>query len=194
MFIPLAPPSIVAPEPLPELPLLPGSDPQLLETYRWTLAHSQSLQAVVRELARAERKARYRLCVGLDASYGRLFVRPTDEEYHIDIQVPILGWARCEDALEPWIASSLYLARIVATEGALTRASEPYSLNFPKKTKSAVFAFQKIIRSELAVSDPVRLGNLPDGLELLASGFYPPTLPMRKLRPPRRPLPNSQGE
>lgn len=178
MFIHLAPPNLVAPEPLPELPLLPGSDPQILGTYKWTVAHSPSLQVVVRELVRAERKARYRLCVGLDASYGRLLVRPTKEEYHIDIQVPILAWARCEDALEPWIAMSLYLARTIATEGALSKGSDPYSLGFPKKTKSAAFEFQKIIRNEIVISDPVRLKDLPDGLALFESGFIlPPPFP-----------------
>ena len=191
MLIYIAPPSIITPEPLPELPLLPGSDPQILETYKWTVAHSPSLQVVVRELAIAERKARYRLCVGLDANYGRLLVSTTNEEYHIDIQVPVLGWARCGDALEPWIALSLYLARSVATEGALTKASDPYLLRFSKKTKSEAFEFQKKIRREIVLSDPERLKNLPDGLALFESGFTPPTLGSRTRLPGRRALPYS---
>lgn len=171
-----------------ELPLLPGSDPLLLDVYRWTLAHSPSLQQVVRHLAKAERKARYRLVPGLDVTYGRLLIITADDEYQIDIQVPVLPWRRCGDALEPWIATALFLAMETATTGDVRETRHPHQLRFIKKTELAAFAFQAKVKKELMDYDPGRLKDLPDGSLLYQRGF--PPVPGASKSPSRRLLPH----
>ncbi|HJV47808.1 MAG TPA: hypothetical protein VJ549_00905 [Geothrix sp.] len=176
-----------APTPTAELPLLPGSDPMILETYKWTLAHSPSLQELVKKLALADRKAKYRLCPGLEPNYGKIVIHPTAEDYHIDIQVPTTPWARYGDALEPWIASALFLACEIAVHGAIRDATDSYCLVFYKKSEKAAFAFQKEVRKEIEHADPVRLQNLGTGLELFHTSFK--SILDIKAPPQRRPLP-----
>ncbi len=197
MFLPLPPPPAQVPVqasvPAPasrasaDLPLLPGSDPRVLGAYRWTLAHSPSLRQLVRQLAAAERKARYRLVPGLEPNYGRLLVLPTASEYEVDVQVPILAWNRCGDALEPWIASALYLALETAAKGKFRATRDEHRLLFLKETMQGAFAFQAQVRRELALADPVRLKDLPDGKKLYDSGFAPARDPSGS--PRRRELP-----
>jgi hypothetical protein len=176
------------------LPLAPGSDPQILRVTRWTLAHSPSLQALVQRLAAADRKARYRLAPGLDAHYGRLLVQATDEEYEVEIQVPILPWSRCGDALEPWIASALYLALETATQGKFQETGDENRLRFLRETRNAAFTFQALVRRELVLADPERLKDLPNGEALYDSAFArpkdPPGGPARRALPPESPDPS----
>jgi len=190
MPIPLQPPPLQAVQAVAELPLLPGSDPLLFGTYQWTLAHSPSLRQVVWQLAHAERKARYRLVPGLGRNYGRLVVVVTEADYEIDIQVPVLPWNRCGDALEPWIASALYLALETASRGRLKEAGDAHHLHFLDETVQAAFDFQAQVRKELAAADPERLKDLPDGARLYRLGFRPvPVAPGSSGVPSRRPLP-----
>jgi hypothetical protein len=158
--------------------MLPGSDSMIFGTYQWALAHSPSLQALLRQLAVADKKARYRLVPGLDPNYGSLLVHPTDEMYDIDIRVSILAWRRCGDALEPWIASALFLALETASKGNCRETSNPQHLHFVSETRKGAFAFQAKVRQELAASDPERLKDLPDGLLLHSYGFKPGVYPV----------------
>jgi len=186
----LPPPPPQAVQAAAELPLLPGSDPLIFGTYQWTLAHSPSLRQLVRQLASAERKARYRLVPGLDRNYGRLVVLATDADYEIDIQIPVLAWNRCGDALEPWIASALYLALETASKGKLKETGDPHHLHFLDETMQAAFDFQSKVRKELVVADPERLKDLPDGARLYRLGFTPvPVAPGSSRVPSRRLLP-----
>jgi len=190
MPIPLPPPPPQAVQAAAELPLLAGSDPLVFGTYQWTLAHSPSLRHLVQQLAHAEPKARYRLVPGLDLNYGRLAVLATEAGYEIDIQVPVLAWNRCGDALEPWIASALYLALETASKGKLKETGDPHHLHFLDETMQAAFDFQTKVRKELAVADPERLKDLPDGARLYRLGFRPvPLAPGSSRVPARRPLP-----
>lgn len=182
-----APAHLPPPPPGAELPLLPGSDPMVLNAYHWALHHSPSLQEVVRKLVKAERKARYRLVPGLDKNYGRLLVLVTNDEYEVDLQVPILAWNRCGDALEPWIASAVYLALETAGKGRFRETSDPNYFRFEQDTMRAAFDFQAQVRKELAAADPSRLKDLPDGEQLYSSGF-PPTVNASG-QVVRRPLP-----
>lgn len=183
-----APLSAPLPPPSAELPLLPGSDPMVLSAYTWALHHSPSLAEAVRKLAKAERKARYRLVPGLDPNYGRLLVLVTDHDYEIDLQVPILAWNRCGDALEPWIASVIYLALETAERGKLRETRDPNHFRFERDTMRGAFAFQAQVRKELAAADPERLKDLPDG-ERLYQAQFPARLDATG-RPVRRPLPS----
>jgi len=173
------------------VPLLPGSDPLMLGTYRWTLAHSPSLQKVVRQLAAAERKARYRLVPGLNPNFGGLLVRVTPEAYEIDLQVSMLAWSHSGDALEPWVATTLFLALEAASKGKLKETGDPQHLHFLDATKQAAFAFQDQVRKELALADPERLKDLPNGARLFELGFRPlpkapgvPAVPVPRAIPP----------
>jgi hypothetical protein len=196
-MIPAPPPSVQAPQAAPELPLLPGSDPLIFGTFQWAVAHSPSLQQLVRQLAAADRKARYRLVPGLDQNYGRLRIQAIEDTYDIDIEVPILAWRRCGDGLEPWIASALFLAMETASKGKYRETSDPQHLHFVNETKNAAFAFQAKVRKELAASDPERLKGLPDGEVLFRfaflPGLYPPSgstaMPRFSVKPDRRGLP-----
>ena len=174
-----------------ELPLLPGSDPMILGVYQWTVAHSPSLQQVVRQLARAERKARYRLMPGLDLNYGRLVVEATGEAYDIDIQVAVLPWRRCGDALEPWIATAVFLALEAASKGDLQVTHDSHRLTFLNQTRAAAFAFQAKVRKELVMADPLRLKGLPDGLVIFQRGF--PSSFNASSPPRQRALPGSES-
>ena len=107
-----------------EMPLLPGSDPVILAVFQWALAHSPSLREVVRQLPAADRKARYRLVPDLDANYGNLRIQATGDLYHIDIGVSFLDWSRCGDALEPWVATALFLALETARHGKVRETGE----------------------------------------------------------------------
>lgn len=160
----------------------------ILGTYRWTLARSPSLQQVVLRLASAEPKAKYRLVPGLDQNYGSLVIKATGEGYEVDVRVPILAWSRCGDALEPWIASALFLAMETASKGKLKETDDPNHLRFLRDTMQAAFDFQAKVRSELVAADPLRLKDLPDGASLYRSGYRPgsgsPQAPLR------RPLPD----
>lgn len=184
------PPSLEAAQARAELPLVPGSDPLILSAYRWTVAHSASLQGVVRQLAAADRKARFRLVPGLGTRYGFL-ISPTQGEYQIDIEVPILAWSRCGDALEPWIASSLFLAWEVIRKEQYRAGSTPYHYYFIKDSIRASFAFQRLVRKELLAADPVRLKDLPDGALIYESGFQ--LAPPDRGGPARRALPDGVG-
>jgi hypothetical protein len=185
MPLPLQPPpeplAQVAPQALPELPLLPGSDPAILATYRWTLAHSSTLQDVVRRLAKADRKARFRLVPGFEERYDFLIV-PTQEEYEIDIRVPILGWTRCEDALEPWIASALFLAVEIVEKERYRDRKATRELAFLKGSIQASFTFQRKVREELQAADPERLKNLREGSGIYVSRFAPSIFGARQRR------------
>lgn len=181
------PAPLPAPPPGAELPMLPGSDPLVLGAYHWALRHSPSLLEVVRKLVKAERKARYRLVPGLDKNYGRLVVLVTNDEYEVDLQVPILAWNRCGDALEPWIASAVFLALETAGKGRFRETSDPNYFRFEQDTMRAAFAFQAQVRKELTAADPSRLKDLPDGERLYSSGF-PPTVNASG-QAVRRPLP-----
>ncbi|WP_306591161.1 hypothetical protein [Geothrix sp. 21YS21S-4] len=169
---PPQPPALIGPESVVELPMYPGSDPMILATYRWVLAHSPSLREVVRRLARADKKARFRLVPGLGDRYDFL-ITPTPVDYEIEIQVPILGWTRCEDALEPWIASSLFLAlEVVEKERYRDRSARGY-LAFLDGSLHGSFVFQRKVRQELQAVEAERLKDLPDGPGLYRSGFRP---------------------
>lgn len=181
------PPPIQAPNPVPELPLQPGSDPLILGAYRWTVTHSASLQGVVRQLAAADRKARYRLLPGLGDRFS-FTIAARDGEYQIDIEVPILAWTRCGDALEPWIASSLFLVLEVVSREKYRADPDPHRYFFTKSSIRASFAFQREVRKELQAMDPVRLKDLPDGAVIYDSGFQAPA--SLRERPWRRPLPD----
>ncbi|MBK7293766.1 MAG: hypothetical protein IPI84_08320 [Holophagaceae bacterium] len=181
-----------------EMPLLPGSDPVVLAVFQWALANSPSLREVVRQLPAADRKARYRLVPDLDANYGNLRIQATGDLYHIDIGVSFLGWSRCGDALEPWVATALFLALETARHGRVRETGNPQALRFVWETKAEAFAFQAKVREELAAADPVRMRDLPDG-ELLYKhafrpGVYPPAaskeIPRFSKIPKRRPLPD----
>jgi len=180
-----------------EMPLLPGSDPVILAVFHWALVHSPSLREVVRRLPAADRKARYRLVPDLDANYGNLRIQATGALYHIDIGVSFLGWSRCGDALEPWVATALFLALETAQHGNVRETGNPQALRFILETKADAFAFQARVREELAAADPVRMKNLPDGELLYKNAFrpgvYPPAgskdLPRFSQTPKRRPLP-----
>lgn len=167
--------------PAAELPLLPGSNPLILGTYQWTLARSPSLQQVVRELARADRKARYRLIPGLGDGYT-FVVTPVNEEYEIDIEVPVLPWRQCGDALEPWIASSLFMVLEVVKNEKYRAHSRQNILTFLPGSVSASFIFQSKVKKELQASDPERLKDLPDGARIYHSHFAPTLLSDRKQR------------
>lgn len=179
--LPPEPPALAAPQALSELPLLPGSDPAILATYRWTLAHSSTLQEVVRRLAKADRKARFRLVPGFEERYDILVV-PTQEEYEIDIRVPILGWTRCEDALEPWIASSLFLAVEIVEKERYRHRKVAREVAFLKGSIQASFTFQRKVREELQAADPERLKNLRDGSGIYLSRFAPSIFGARQRR------------
>lgn len=194
----LPPPPPPAVQAVSELALLPGSDPMILGTFQWTLAHSPSLQEVVRKLPAADRKARYRLVPGLLQNYGGLRVRPLEEIYDIDIEVPILAWSRCGDALEPWVATAFFLALETASKGKHKETGDPQHLLFIRETRDGAFAFQAKVREELAAADPARMKDLPDGLVLynhaFQPGLYPPAgskLGIRfSMTPKRRALPD----
>ena len=189
MPVPPEPPrAILVSQATPQLPLLAGSDPMILGTYRWTLAHSPSLQQLVLRLASAEPRARYRLVPGLDRNYGSLVIQATDEGYEVDVRVPILAWSRCGDALEPWIASALFLALETASKGKLKETDDPNHLRFLRDTMRAAFDFQAKVRSELVAADPERLKGLPDGASLYQSGYWPGSGSSQVS--PRRPLPD----
>ncbi|MCE1203130.1 MAG: hypothetical protein LWW79_00765 [Holophagaceae bacterium] len=179
-----------------EMPLLPGSDPVILAAFHWTLLHSPSLRGVVSQLPAADRKARYRLVPDLDSNYGYLRIQATGDLYHIDIGVSFLGWSRCGDALEPWVATALFLALQTARHGKVRETGNPQALRFIRETQAEAFAFQAKVREELAAADPVRMKDLPDG-ELLYKhafkpGVYPPAaskdIPRFSQTPTRRPL------
>lgn len=194
-YPPLPPPQAV--QPAAELPLLPGSDPIIIGAFQWALAHSPSLQQVVRQLPGADRKARYRLVPGMAHNYGELRIRPLEDIYDIDIVVPILAWTRCGDALEPWVASALFVALETASKGRYKETGDPQHLRFIGKTREEAFAFQAKVREELASADPVRMTDLPDGQVIFRYGFKPGTYPPSISRdaprfskiPRRRPLP-----
>lgn len=164
-----------------ELPLAAGSDPVILDAYRWALAHSPSLQQVVQQLAGADRKARYRLLPGLDPQYT-LLITPTNQEYEIDVRVPVMGWRVCGDALEAWIASTLFLVlEVVKDEKYRTRGGkEPMA--FLRGSIAASFAFQHRVKQELEKADPGRLKDLPDGARIYAAQFNPHRWSSRKQR------------
>jgi len=183
-----------------EMPLLPGSDSMILETFQWTLAHSPSLQEVVRKLPGADRKARYRLVPGLLQNYGALRIRPLDDIYHIDIEVPVLAWLRCGDALEPWVATAIFLALETASKGKHKETNHPQHLLFIRETRERAFAFQARVREELTAADPLRLKDLPDGQVIYGFAFqagrYPPAGSKPVVRfsqtPKRRALPGGR--
>lgn len=183
---PPAPPQAL--QVLTEMPLLPGSDPMLLGAFQWAFKHSPSLSQLVQRLVLAERKARYRFVPGLDSNFGRLVVEPTRDGYDIDIEVPIIAWNRCGDALEPWIASSLLLAFETASKGRLLETRDPKHFQFLRETMEAAFAFQAKVRKELVAADPERLKDLPDGQRLYESGYRPS--PFVNGSPRRRALPD----
>jgi hypothetical protein len=140
--------------------------------YQWTLEHSPSLQQVVQELVHSDRKARYRLVPGLDDRYTFL-VRPTAREYEIDVEIPILAWRQCGDALEPWIASTLFLVLEVTKKEQYRTFADENHLAFLKGSIAASFAFQRKVKDELVKADPMRLKDLPDGARIYASRFEP---------------------
>lgn len=166
-----------------ELPLLPGSDPQLLAAFRWAVAHSPSLREVVRRLALSDRKASYRLLPG----FGRFVmqIRPNPDGYDVDVEVPILAWARCGDALEAWVASALFIA-LEVIDREKYRPGQTWLYILDSSVRSA-FPFQRQVKRELQAADPERLKDLPDGWTLYQSHFTPP----HSERPARRPLPPS---
>ena len=181
------PPPQQAPHSVVELPLLPGSDPLILGVYQWTVAHSLSLQEVVRQLAAADLKARYRLIPGLSGRYGST-IYATSDGYQIDVEVPILAWSQCGDALEPWVASSLFLALEVVSKERYRVNSNPHIYSFIQGSIHASFIFQNRVRKELLITDSVRLKDLPDGASIYESGFRPTSTTQGK--PSRRSLPN----
>lgn len=156
-----------------ELPLGPGSDPLILDVYQWTVAHSASLQRVVQQLAAADRKARYRLLPGLGDRFS-FTIAAAEGESQITLEVPVLAWAKCGDPLEPWIASSLFLALEVISKENHRANPDPHRYDFLRSSIRASFAFQRAVRKELQAADPVRLKDLPDDLVLYESGFQTP--------------------
>lgn len=164
-----------------ELPLAPGSDPLILDAYRWTLAHSPSLQQVVQQLVGADRKARYRLLPGLDPQYTFL-ITPTNQEYEIDVRVPVLGWRVCGDALEAWIASTLFLVLEVVKDEKYRAHGGKEPMTFLRGSIAASFAFQNRVKQELEKADPGRLKDLPDGARIYATQFVPDRWRSRKQR------------
>ncbi|NWJ42270.1 MAG: hypothetical protein HXX12_15005 [Geothrix sp.] len=194
---PTPPPPTQVVQLTPDLPLLPGSDPMILGAYQWALAHSPSLQQVVSQLPGADRKARYRLVPGLDPDYGSLLVGAPGDIYEIDIRVTTLPWIRCGDAIEPWIASAIYLALETATNGRWRETGDKQKLRFTHETRQGAFALQAKVRTELMAADPERLKDLPDGELLFRYGFqpgvYPPShsrrMPEFSRTPTRRGLP-----
>jgi hypothetical protein len=164
-----------------ELPLAPGSDPLILDAYRWTLAHSPSLQQVVQQLARTDRKARFRLLPGLEKKYT-FWITPTDQEYEIDVEVPVLGWRVCGDALEAWIASSLFLVLEVVKDEKYRVHGSREPMTFLRGSIAASFAFQNRVKEELEKADPGRLKDLPDGARIYAAQFDPRRWSSRRQR------------
>lgn len=186
MLLQLPPPPAEVLQARPEASFFAGSDPLLLGVLRWTLGHSPSLAKVVDRLLLAEPKARYRLTQGLDKNYGRLLVAADAEFIRVEIQVPMLPWVRCGDAVEPWLATAISLALATAERGDLRGTPDPNRFKFLAPTKNAAFALQKQVRKELEATDPVRFKNMPYGWTLYETGFRSP--PGAK-PPTRRPLP-----
>ncbi len=182
------PPAQQATAAMPELPLLPDSDPMLLGAYQWTVAHSPSLQAVVRQLATTDKKAHYRLVPGLDAKFS-LTVSPTQDGYEINVEVPVLAWSQCGDAVEPWIASALFLMLEAISKEKYREQSGSKSYALLRESVSASFAFQNRVKKELVAADPERLRDLPDGRALYESRFRPRSSASPSERPARRALP-----
>ncbi|WP_285724091.1 hypothetical protein [Geothrix rubra] len=141
----------------------------------------------MRQLAAADGKARYRLLPGLGARF-EFTVSAADGEYQVNIEVPILAWTRCHDALEPWIASSLFLALEVISKEKYRGNPNPHQYVFLPSSIRASFDFQSQVRRELQAIDPLRLKDLPDGARLYNLGF-PPTSALQE-GSSRRPLPS----
>ncbi|NTV74669.1 MAG: hypothetical protein HGA66_10735 [Holophaga sp.] len=171
----------------PEWPVFAGSDPLLLGVLGWTLDHSPTLARVFDRLLKAEPKARYRLTQGFDKNYGRLVVRSDDEFIHVEIQVPMLAWKRCGDAVEPWLATAIFLAATTAERGDLRGTPNPDHFKFLSVTRNAAFALQKEVRKELEAADPVRFKDMPYGWTLYVNGFR--AEPGRTRPSQQRPLP-----
>lgn len=172
MLMHYQPPVQQTTNPTTELPLFPGSDPEILAAYEWTLAHSPSLQQVVHQLANSDQKARYRLIPGYGTRYN-MVVTPINGEYIISIEVPILAWEHCEDALEPWIASALFVALEVINKEKYLERAKGKSHSILTSAINASFIFQRKVKIELALADPKRLKDLPDGARIYESGFRP---------------------
>jgi len=177
----------------PELPMFPGSDPEILAAYEWTLAHSPSLQQVVRKLANSDKKARYRLISGGLATRYNMTVTAIDEGYVITIVVPVLGWMRCEDALEPWIASALFVALEVINKENYIERTRWKSHSILTKSVNASFVFQQKVRDEIIAADPERLKNLPDGVLLYRWGFPPTHMQFQNKKQLPRTIPSSES-
>lgn len=181
-YLPPPPPAVIHSI---ELPLLPGSDPQVLAAYRWAVAHSPSLREVVRRLALSDRKASYRLLPGFSTFI--LQVAPRGNGYEVEVEVPILAWTHCGDALEAWVASALFIALEVIDREQYRAAPRQIRLAILDASVRSAFPFQRQVKRELQAADPERLKDLPDGWTLYQSHFTPP----HSERPARRPLPPS---
>jgi hypothetical protein len=167
------PPAIQESQPgMPQLPWFGDSDPRLMRVYEWTLAHSETLRRVVAKLPRAEPKARFRLQPGGEVSYGKLLVQRTKDTYDLTLVVPVKAWQVCGDALEPWVASTFFLALECAERGEVNSTRSPRHYTVSNQTGNRLFAFQSRVRFELAREDSVRLGGIPDsGRALFESRF-----------------------
>jgi len=166
---------------LTELAWFGESDPMLMDLFRWLLARLPSLQKVVIELVKAEPKALFRLMPDFEVRYGRMTLAKTATHYEITLLVPVLPWTRAHDALEPWVASTVFLALGAARRGGVRGTRDPQTYRWDPQAEQQAFAFQAQVRAELRSLDPSRYGDLPDGQKLYQKGF--PTL-----QQPRRPL------
>lgn len=158
----------------------------LMDSFQWMLSRLPGFQKVVIELANAEPKAYYRLVPDLKVSYGRMTLAKTSTHYEITLLVPVLPWSRSHDALEPWVASTVFLALDAARRGGVLSTRDPQTYHWDTEVQQHTFAFQTQIRAELRILDPNLYGDLPDGLKLFKKGFP-------SLQQPRRPLPTSAG-
>ncbi|HJV49584.1 MAG TPA: hypothetical protein VJ549_09950 [Geothrix sp.] len=148
---------------LPQLTWFGQSDPRLMRIFEWTLAHSASLRRVVARLPVAEPKARFRLLPGREAPLGELLLVRTEETYDLTLLVPVNGWEKYGDALEPWVASTFFLALDCAERGEVNPTGRPRSFTVTSEVYSRLSTFQYEVRAELAREDPERLDIMPVG-------------------------------
>ncbi|HJV49582.1 MAG TPA: hypothetical protein VJ549_09940 [Geothrix sp.] len=134
-----------------------------MRIYEWTVAHSASLRRVVARLPQVEPKARFRLQPGKEATFGQLLLTRTQETYDLTLLVPVRGWEEGGDALEPWLASTFFLALDCAERGEVHATGVGRGYGISSQVEDRLSAFQYTVRAELAEADPARLSTMPVG-------------------------------
>jgi len=168
------------------IPFLKESDPILIQTYRWLLSKSTLMKDLVEELAKAEPKACYMLAVTHENKY-QIRVSERGDGYRVTLLVPVTYWAHCGDALEPWVAGTVFLMHAIAAKGHWRLIQRPDYYSFMQNDIDRSFAFQRKIREEIVPMDPVRLVDLPNGEALYRDAFRRKRLKTSPM--PRIPLP-----